>query len=675
MRTPRPGDEFQFPSTTTIPPVPPLPPSVLSSSIPTSLSLRRSLSRKKSEDGLKKKPSLIRAATRSMLNLSLPVSPESAPSSKAKGKQKAVEPHVTSAPRSRRSSFSGSVGSILPRKILTPKTSPTSNIRHDEHPPAYDAPPSQYQTSRQSSYINAARKWPNRLAGMQGTNASEDGHEDELIALSPIDMSHSNHSALHLERIRQRTKAQQTGLLHDGEGSEPLPPYKNDIHILGVLPLKKEFSSPGVQAPDRKWRRCICELEGTIFRVYRYSRTSFVFPTSAGTASTHSASSSSVTSPKASPSGKKKLAFGIRGRVGDWWERKVGASDISATDSPVPRPPVPPPTDGEAQKGLSKLTDDHGNRLRPRDEGVTQLYLPENGLSPTSPTFRRPTHGYSKSLIIPPSPSATSFTTTADPSDPEPLPPTKSRFLHVLNHGKKRERSHSRSHSVPIPSFEISPPAPDDNEEPPNVSESRPMTPAVSSGRPSFSSSATSSPRPSMSSGLPGYSQTGSSITSVSQHDLTSDSSPPAKRPASRSGSRLGFLGRSLGSRFGSTSALVATSSSTSTGVGLPSSSSVSIPLDTHSSSSSGLAANGHTPSSSVASVASAKSQETEPNWRPDPVYLIHGYSLQHAESGLANDYLKRKHVIRVRMEGEQFLLQLRDVSEVVAWIEVWSKG
>jgi hypothetical protein len=50
---------------------------------------------------------------------------------------------------------------------------------------------------------------------------------------------------------------------------------------------------------------------------------------------------------------------------------------------------------------------------------------------------------------------------------------------------------------------------------------------------------------------------------------------------------------------------------------------------------------------------------------------LIHKYSLQHAESGLATDYLKRRNVIRVRLEGEQFLLQLPGVEDVVEWIEV----
>ncbi|KAF8186946.1 hypothetical protein K438DRAFT_1595745 [Mycena galopus ATCC 62051] len=54
----------------------------------------------------------------------------------------------------------------------------------------------------------------------------------------------------------------------------------------------------------------------------------------------------------------------------------------------------------------------------------------------------------------------------------------------------------------------------------------------------------------------------------------------------------------------------------------------------------------------------------------PDPADLIRAYTLQNAESGLGNDYLKRKHVIRVRLEGEQFLLQARDVGDVVDWIE-----
>ena len=67
-----------------------------------------------------------------------------------------------------------------------------------------------------------------------------------------------------------------------------------------------------------------------------------------------------------------------------------------------------------------------------------------------------------------------------------------------------------------------------------------------------------------------------------------------------------------------------------------------------------------HSRSSSVSTVVEANQKD-----------LVKTYSLQNAESGLASDYLKRKNVIRVRMEGEQFLLQAVDVAAVVEWIEV----
>ncbi|CAD6979132.1 unnamed protein product [Tilletia controversa] len=49
---------------------------------------------------------------------------------------------------------------------------------------------------------------------------------------------------------------------------------------------------------------------------------------------------------------------------------------------------------------------------------------------------------------------------------------------------------------------------------------------------------------------------------------------------------------------------------------------------------------------------------------------LVRHYSLQRAESGLAADYLKRKHIVRIRAEGEQFLLQTSSDRHVVNWIE-----
>ncbi|KAG1745292.1 hypothetical protein EDB19DRAFT_1632351 [Suillus lakei] len=60
---------------------------------------------------------------------------------------------------------------------------------------------------------------------------------------------------------------------------------------------------------------------------------------------------------------------------------------------------------------------------------------------------------------------------------------------------------------------------------------------------------------------------------------------------------------------------------------------------------------------------------------KPGKGDMIRAYTLQNAESGLGNDYLKRKNVIRVRLEGEQFLLQAADVPSVVEWIEGFHAG
>jgi len=55
---------------------------------------------------------------------------------------------------------------------------------------------------------------------------------------------------------------------------------------------------------------------------------------------------------------------------------------------------------------------------------------------------------------------------------------------------------------------------------------------------------------------------------------------------------------------------------------------------------------------------------------QPQPQDLLHTYALHNSESGLGSDYVKRQNVIRIRMEGQQFLLQARDVASVVDWIE-----
>ncbi|KAG8925581.1 hypothetical protein FRC01_009969 [Tulasnella sp. 417] len=54
---------------------------------------------------------------------------------------------------------------------------------------------------------------------------------------------------------------------------------------------------------------------------------------------------------------------------------------------------------------------------------------------------------------------------------------------------------------------------------------------------------------------------------------------------------------------------------------------------------------------------------------------VLRQYSLQGSETGLASDYHKRKNVIRVRSEGEQFLIQADNVFMAIDWIETFQAG
>jgi hypothetical protein len=75
--------------------------------------------------------------------------------------------------------------------------------------------------------------------------------------------------------------------------------------------------------------------------------------------------------------------------------------------------------------------------------------------------------------------------------------------------------------------------------------------------------------------------------------------------------------------------------------------------------------------SSSMSSTSKGKGKADDSDLLTDSHSLIKAYTMQEAESGLGTDYLKRKNVIRVRLEGEQFLLQANGVDSVIEWIEV----
>ena len=265
----------------------------------------------------------------------------------------------------------------------------------------------------------------------------------------------------------------------DEEGKERLPAYSNDILLSAVLPRKLEFSSPGVQSRDRKWRRVLCVLEGTAFRVLE--------PPTSG--------------------------VGI-GAVGRWWERKVGVGDLTS-DAPLPKK--------------------------------------TRTATPGSQKIDRDLDGDEDWSTVGPTPSIVA-------SERENTSPAKKSKLHssgFLYRSDNTSGASSRRQSGETSRDEVRN----------NLS--------VSASRPSTSSITNNTGRP-----------------IISSH----------RRAAS--------------------------------------------PMPT-------------------------KSAQPENVPYPRNCQPLRVYTLQHAESGLANDYLKRKNVIRVRMEGEQFLLQVPTVQAVVDWIEV----
>ncbi|KAJ6470631.1 hypothetical protein C8R47DRAFT_757000 [Mycena vitilis] len=330
----------------------------------------------------------------------------------------------------------------------------------------------------------------------------------------------------------------------DDEGREALPGYSNDILLRGVMPRKMEFSAPGVQAKDRKWRRVVCELEGTVFRVYRCAGEG-------------------------------------------WWERRVGAGDVAATGPAVASAAAQAAAAVKA-RATAAATAQQGKIAgeaealaaagEPSGEGTTEVVIPSRS-SMSSARSR-----------------ASSRATTPSPTDSSP-PASRSR----LNLGLSllKPRTHARSKSE-MPNLNV------------------PRTPTTS--RPSLSI-----PRPSFG----GSSSPGSGSSS-----------------ANASGS-----GSTTGTSLAPTRSNVSLAPSARSGM-----LSARTPV---------------TPSSSKGKdkakpMGAAGTDVPE----PEPADLIRAYTLQHAESGLGNDYLKRKHVIRLRLEGEQFLLQARDVGDVVDWIE-----
>ncbi|KAI0828662.1 hypothetical protein BC628DRAFT_1316521 [Trametes gibbosa] len=334
-------------------------------------------------------------------------------------------------------------------------------------------------------------------------------------------------------------------LPRDDEGCERLPQYSNAIFLAAVMPRKVEFTQPGVQAKDRKWRRVYCVLEGTMLRVY-----------------------------KAPPAGSRVSA------IEQWWENKVGVGDITSVD-----------TAAMTTSGI-RVSAVH-ERPREQDTERPPKIVEESGTGRASESA-----------------ADAEGNSASHPSSPQ-LPPSRSRF-HLGSRLLHSQRSKSTSRLG--------------------------SNHSSSSSRVSLDSRH-DNPRP-----------------SVMQHTRRSMDT--------------------LGSSRTSNTSLAGTHVTTSTTLTTPSpSSSASSPTLSSSDGVSRSSRNRFLPHTHSSGDSKEKGKEKDAAYVPDPKDLLQKYTLQNAESGLASDYVKRKNVIRVRMGGEQFLLQATDVAAVIDWIESIQMG
>ena len=350
----------------------------------------------------------------------------------------------------------------------------------------------------------------------------------------------------------------------DDEGREKLPAYSNSIYIKAIMPRKLEFSQPGVQAKDRKWKRVLCVLEGTSFKVYK-------------------------------PPGVSAIE--------EWWENKVGVGDIAMMTTTSSNSASRRQTaQGGGAEGTSRAVrqskeEVEMERVRMRDVTATR--------PPTQFGDARQRQGSS--------PSYPSSNHTGGPV----LPAAKSALNLAVHLLKPSSRGHARTNS--------------------------------DIGQSSNTPSVPQSSRPSLNIPMNGRSTRTPTIGSTTT-TITSRSSSPMFAASSSS-----LLTTPAGSSWshGSTD-----STSSSTGSGARS----MVVTDNYTAVAS---------SSTSSSTSKGKRKADDSDLLPDKHSLIKAYTMQQAESGLGSDYVKRKHVIRVRLEDEQFLLQASDVDSVIEWIEV----
>ena len=394
----------------------------------------------------------------------------------------------------------------------------------------------------------------------------------------------------------------------EDEGKEVLPPYWNDILISGLLPRKMEFSAPGVQARDRSWKKVWCELRGTTLLVYKVGHLAQKF-------------GSLASAPVAGQLATNRDGTGSAGSA--LYNHASSASVSSHTT--VGRRSIGGNSVVEAAGSATQGTASTSGPPRDRENQHAEIPLSHKITVPQTKAKALTLNNAQLNALTTP--------TTVPPPQPGALSSSRSPTSQVI--GSSNSRAPSRS------SFSLTRIA-----TPTGISNSQPSRNSSLSG--THSSNGGTSHAPSSNSGHSSRSHHSrrsthinigpsiiSAVSNVAQHaSSTTRTTLPTTTLSDLKGKGKGKgKGRDNGKAKGVNFA--------------------------------------HGPAHGANGKPIMDNGGCEIGYEPNPNTLMKGYTLQNAESGLATDYLKRKNVIRMRSEGEQFLLQAQDMEGVVRWIEV----
>jgi len=401
--------------------------------------------------------------------------------------------------------------------------------------------------------------------------------------------------------------------LREDEGKEALPPYWNDILLAGLLPRKMEFSAPGVQARDRSWKKVWCELRGTTLIVYKVGHLAQKFGSLASAPATRDGMGSAGSGLYGHVSSASVSSHTAAGR------RSIGGNSVLETAGAAPQGAAssssPPRGERNWETQHAEIPLSHKFTVpETRAKALTLNNAQLNAL--TTPI-----------TVPPPQPGATG-------SSPSPTAQAASSL---------NSRAPSRSSFALT---RIATPTGTSNSQPSRNS-SLSVAPSNSSG----TSRATSSNS--------GHSSSRSHHTRRSTHTIIGPSIISAVSSVAQHASstaRATLSSAALAESRGNNNNNNNNNKGNSTGKGKGKTTRFNyVQGPAHGPNGAPLMDNGG----------------SQIGYGPNPNTLMKRYTLQNAESGLATDYLKRSNVIRVRSEGEQFLLQASDMEGVVQWIEV----